>query len=184
MADRKRFFYLGVMLLAGGTSLGCDDTTSMLLDNVCNQTVSMQTGLSSPGCRLEGDAQVTTGISDDSIAVILGPGGGTLSIRINAIPASGQPTWSLDVLASSTRPEANTLGRTLTWGSCGAACPPDPADAEAPLQEGFQWITIIDSELGSNLALPPDDASVILRGRDMEILDIRTPGFEELVTQL
>ena len=95
------------------------------------------------------------------------------------IPASFQGvSWSLEVLAASSRSEGSTLYRSMTWGSC-TNCPPNPNDVEVPLDEEFVWAGVINDtpNLGTS-NYPPDDANFTLRGADLDIVDLRTPGVD------
>jgi len=117
-------------------------------------------------------------MTEDSIGFRLGPGTGALTIRLDGLAAVQSPFWSLEVLAASNRPEGSTIFRTLTWGSCGANCPPDPGDVQAPLSQDFAWVNVLENEQGVTFVVStdiPNDAVVTFRGADIDILDIRTP---------
>ena len=169
---------LAALVLAGSLAGCTHQNSAMLLDLICNDETT--SGFGASGCHVEGDARFTSGISGDSMAVLFGPEGGALVMRVNAIDGSRAPSWTFDVLASSSRPEANTIARSLAWGSCGASCPADPADVEAPLSDDYQWITVVDAELGTNYNQPPNDALLTLRGTSVHLLDVRTPGYDPL----
>lgn len=164
--------------------IGCAaEPQPLLLDTVCRNFFSPN-GTQSAACTVSGDVKLTSGVSRDVTAVRFGPKGvGELRIRLNAIAATTQPTWSLEALVASTRPEGSTLFRSLTWGSCGATCPADPADVQANVSEDFQWVRVIDDYAGSNFdpatfQTIPDDAALIFRGADLDLLDLATPGFD------
>ncbi len=178
---------LSPLLLASGLLTGgcAAEPQPALLDTVCRSQFSSG-GLPAtvPACTTTGDVEITSGTSNDITGVRFGASGfGELRIRLNAINATTQNEWSLETLVASTRPEGSTLFRSLTWGSCGASCPIDPADVEAPTTEDFQWLRVIDTYAGSTFdpltGMPvPDDAAVILRGADIDLIDISTPGFD------
>lgn len=164
--------------------LGCSTEPQVrVLDNICNPDLDEyyygSTG-SSNACTVSGDARETTGVSADTIGFKLGPGTGSLHIRMNAIQAVYSSVWSLDVLAASARPEGSTIFRTITWGSCASSCPADPDDTEAALAEDFEWITMVTGETGAvQFSDPiPDDALLTFTGADIDIVDIRLPGWD------
>ena len=127
MADRRMAFAL--LLLAASAGCGADGVP-LLLDVICRSTYQdLNDYTSSSACRVEGDAQETTGINGDSYAVHLGPSTGTLYIKLGKIAAAIQTSWSFDVLAACTAAEGSTLYRSLTWGTCSGPCPGDHADA-------------------------------------------------------
>jgi len=178
-----------VALLAGGLASGCATEQQVrLLDDICSgvngyyNTPPAASSTTEPACRLEGDARETTAISADSIGFQLGPATGSLIIRLNAIPAALQGgTWSLDVLTASSRAEGSTLYRTITWGSCGGACPADPADSQAELNDDFAWVPLVVDQPGyvpNSGEQLLDDATLILTGADIDIVDVRTPGYD------
>lgn len=171
----SQLFVLPLSLWGVGCGVG---GRPMLLDQVCRG--SSFAGTNVPNCRLSGDAAYVMGPTADSRAVELGPAGtGTLSILINAIGAGNSVSWTLDVLSASSRPEGSTLYRTMTWGSCGATCPSDFGDVEAALDHDFKWARVVDDAPGTGLGVfIPDDAVVTLRGADIDLIDIRTPGFD------
>lgn len=178
MADR------GFLLVAVPLVFGCAaEPQPLLLDTVCHNVFS-QSGVQSESCTVSGDVELTSGVSKNVIAVRFGPSGvGELRIRLNAITASTQQRWSLEALVASTRPEGSTLFRSLTWGSCGATCPADPADVQATASEDFEWVRVIDDYEGgtfdpSAFQPIPDDAALIFRGADIDLIDIATPGFD------
>jgi hypothetical protein len=183
MADRRREAELGVLCLCA-CLLGCDaEEQTLLLDTICRGTFSPTTGLPATACTTTGDVELVTGVSDDVTGVHFGSSGrGELRLRINAIAAANQGTWSFEVLAAASRPESTSLFRTLTWGSCGATCPADPPDIEAEVTEDFAWLHVVDDSPGSNFSqsfVPvPDDAQLVFRGADIDLVDVRTPGFD------
>jgi hypothetical protein len=164
------------------------DGRPMLLDQVCRG--SSLNGSGTPNCTLGGDAEYVSGITADSRAVRLGPSGqGSLSILISALGAASQPNWSVEVLVAAGRPEGSILYRSMTWGSCPQSCPADLGDVEAALDQDFQWARVITDAKGQTTSTPmpgfpptvaaiPDDAVITLRGADIDIVDLRTPGFE------
>jgi hypothetical protein len=174
MAD-TRWLAVAVVCLAG-----CEaEDSTLLLDRLCSQSSTFDplTGqqLGAP-CELSGDADFATGASDDTMAVRFGPAGGKLTIRLGALVAAMQGHWTLDALAASSRPEGSAIFRSLTWGSCGPTCPADPGDVEAPLDEEFVWVTLVDEQPGSNGQPIPGDAVITLRGKAVDMIDLRTPG--------
>ncbi len=167
-------------LLAPLVAAGCEaEDSTLLLDRVCrgetlyDSTTGQPLG---PPCELSGDAAYATAVSDDTRAVRFGPEGGKLTIHLAALFAASQNHWTLDALATSSQPEGSSIFSSLTWGSCGPACPADPADVGAPLDDSFVWVTLVDDQPGSNGGTIPFDAVVSLRGKAVDLLDLRTPG--------
>ncbi len=187
MGEHSLFPLKAALLGASVWAAGCAaDANPLLLDTVCRSQVSPDGSTSQvEPCIVTGDVKITTGVSDDVMGVRFGPSGvGELRIRLNAIAATTTETWTLDALVASTRPEGSTLFRSLTWGSCGTTCPADPTDVEAPVEEDFTWVRAIDNSQGtsfdpSSLGGAPDDAALIFRGADIDLVEISTPGFEE-----
>jgi hypothetical protein len=182
MADRRRGSTFSstcrIALLCCPMLLGCDtEGQPMLLDQVCSQP--SYDGGPGPACVVSGDAEITSGITPDATAVRLGTNGGVLRIRTNALQGLNGATFSLDVLAAANplRAEGNVLFRTLTWGSCGTQCPPEPSDSEASLSEDYAWAEMV-KDLASAQGVAPDDAVIELRGADIDILDLRLPGLD------
>jgi hypothetical protein len=179
MADRR------LVALLAGLAAGCDaEPSSLLLDNVCSRSsfFDPNTGMDlGPACELSGDAQLVTSLSSDVSGVRFGPGGGSLKVRLAVLAAANDDRWTLDALAAATRPEGSSIFRSLTWGSCGPGCPADPVDVGAPLDESYVWVTVVADQPGSNGAQIPTDASLILRATDVDLVDIRTPGFGPLI---
>ena len=180
---RSHLVLLHLLLLPFLAACG-GEPNGLLLDTVCRIEVSNSTGVNAPGCTVSGDVELTTGVASNLLGVRFGPSAiGELRVRLNAIPATMATTWSLDALAASSRPEGSTLFRALTWGSCGATCPQDPPDVQVPLTEDFQWGSLLSDYDGSRgdpstFTPVPDDAVLILRGSDVHLLDLRTPGYE------
>jgi hypothetical protein len=180
MADsRAALIAIALSLLAGCGASG----RPMLLDQICRGTSPSGTG--TPNCALSGDAAYISGITADSRAVRLGPSGqGALTILLSALGATTQSTWSVEVLSAAGRPEGSTLYRSMTWGSCAQQCPADAGDVEASLDQDFQWARVVAEadgavQLGTfGTTGVPDDAVLVLRGADIDIVDLRTPGFE------
>jgi hypothetical protein len=173
MAERSRIAFVALLWSACG-----GDEQALRLEQVCGQPPVPQ---QSAPCRLIGDAQETTGITGDSLAIRFGSAGGALEIRINALGAPLEQTWSFEVLAAARplRPEGNLLVRKLDFSSCDAvSCPEQPVDSQAALDEDFQWAVMVETIPGSNSNPIPDSAKLILEGADIDIVDIRTPGFE------
>ncbi len=186
MVEHKRQWKAALLAGIAACVSACEVSNNpLLLDTVCR-------GQALPGsipdqvapCVTTGDVALTSGASSDVIGVRFGPSGsGQLSIRLNAIAAITAETWTLEALVASTRPEGSTLFRSLTWGSCGATCPSDPPDIEAIVSDDYTWAQVIENVEGTNL-LPgeqpvPDDAALIFRGADIDLVDIATPGFEQ-----
>ncbi|RLB46264.1 MAG: hypothetical protein DRI90_27520, partial [Deltaproteobacteria bacterium] len=147
-----------------------------LLDEICSPETAAMYG---PGvCTVSGDAELTTGLSSDTTAVHFGPKSGELRIQLYAIRAASQPRWSLDALAAASRSEGSTLYRSISWGSCGTDCPSDPEDVQAPLSQDFQWAAVVDDLQGSSYVLSQIDALLTLRGADIDLIDIRLPGYD------
>jgi hypothetical protein len=149
----------------------------LLLATICSRP--SPTGTNAPACRVSGDAELTTGLTPESLAVRFGSASGALHIRINAIDAILQPSWSLEVLAAA-RPlgaSGNHLFRSFDWGSCALECPQDAPEVEASLEEDFAWVAVVEDLGGTHGAFVPDDATLTLRGADIDLLDLRTPGF-------
>jgi hypothetical protein len=173
MVDLRHIIALG---LAASACNSDPETQSILLEQLCSQPPAANTGIAA--CTLEGDAQRTSGLTADSTAIRLGPSSGALRIRLNLFPVA-QQQWSLEALAAARplRPEGNLLFRSIDFGSCDAVtCPDQPPDTQAPLSEDFQWAVMVESLPGSATpgTVPPDDASLILRGADIDILELRS----------
>jgi hypothetical protein len=175
MADARALLVPMALVLAG-----CEaEESTLLLDRLCNQTTSFDpfTGqqIGSP-CELSGDVFFTTAVSEDTVGLRFGPSGGKLTIHLLGLSAAARNRWTLDALASSTQPEGSAIFRSLTWGSCGPSCPADPGDVEAPLDESFVWVTLVDDQPGSNGQPIPGDAILVLRGKSFDLVDLRAPG--------
>jgi hypothetical protein len=174
-----------VAMVLGALAGGCQaEDQVLMLDTICRNFFSPTTGQSLEPCTTSGDVEIVTGVSEDVTAVHFGSNGtGEFRIRINAISAANQSAqWSFEALAASSRSEGSSLFRTLTWGSCGATCPADPPDIEAEVTEDFEWLRVIDDYAGSNFNTTfvpvPDDAAISFRGADLDLIDVRTPGFD------
>jgi len=168
-------------------SAGCDssDSSVRLLDQICGGLTSSEAPSyapppGEPACTIAGDVEQITGVTGDSIGYHFGPKTGSLTIRLDALihtvaeGTGGTVELWLDVLAASTRPEGSLLYRTLTWGNC-AACPDDPADAQAAFGEDFEWVRAVDPVAVADTLSIPDDAEVTFRGADLDLADIRAP---------
>ncbi|MBW2454591.1 MAG: hypothetical protein JRI68_08775 [Deltaproteobacteria bacterium] len=176
MADLER---CGALLLglAATWLMGCGTQGQvLLLDQICNPEGPLVAPV--PPCSVSGDAELTTGVSGDTTAVHFGSGTGELRILLSAVQAASQPRWSLDVLAASSRSEGSTLYRSISWGTCVSDCPSDPEDVEAPLSGDFQWAAMVTEVTGSFNVQTSSDAMLTLRGTDIDIIDVRTPGYD------
>jgi hypothetical protein len=163
---------------------GCgSEPVALLLHQICTTPLAFE---AQPACYLGGDARRTTGMTGNTVAFHLGPATGSLHIRLAAVPGIDRPRWSLDLLAASARPEGTTVYVELTWGTCTTVCPAsDPQDASAPASESFQWLALVQGVEGAQISpssterVPPD-AVLTFRGADVDIVDIRLPGYEPL----
>ena len=172
MAERWSIAFVALLSSACG-----GDEQALRLEQVCGQPPVPQ---QSAPCRLSGDAQQTTGLTGDAMAIHFGSAGGALEIRINALGAPLEQTWSFEALAAARplRAEGNVLLRKFDFSSCDAvACPEQPVDTQAALDEDFQWAVMVETIPGSNANPIPDSATLTLEGADIDIVDIRTPGF-------
>ncbi len=184
MADRLRVAAVATLALATAACAAEDST--FLLNSLCGRASGVGGAGQAPQCQITGDAARVTGVSEDTFGIRFGPSGtGEVRIRLSAIPAASTAQWSLLALAASTRPEGSTLFRTLTWGSCGATCPPDPADIEAPVEEGYTLIRVVNDSEGAGagrdmgtVGIVPEDAVVVFRGADIDLADLTTPDFD------
>ncbi len=178
MGDAK--WLLGAALLLTGCAA---EGQPLLLDAICRSSIPSSSGTLVAPCSASGDVELTSGVSKDVIGVRFGPSGvGDFRIRLNAITATTQAEWSFEVLAASTRPEGSRLFRTITWGSCGATCPADPVDVEVALSNDFEWAIVVDDAEGATVDpfLPsPDDAALVFRGADIDLVDVATPGVDQ-----
>ncbi len=163
---------------------GCATADSvMLLDQVCKATYAPASNnpINGDACTVAKDARETTGLTGDSLAFRLGPSTGELRIRLDVIPAVTSANWAIEVLAASSRPEGSTIYREINWGSC-KGCPSTPKDAEAALGEEFEWVRVIENQPAfqtwSSSAALASDSLIIFRGADIDIVDIRTPGYD------
>lgn len=160
-------------LLVSGCTV--DDADGRLIDRLCDPALADYPQVSgSATCEISGDAFKTTGMTDNSLGYRLGPGGGALRVRLNALEAPWDPTWSLDVLAAAAPDHSELLRRTLTWGSCGPACPDDPEDWGAILPDNYNWVPVVAAlpGLGFNGSIPAD-AYLELSGKNIHIVDLR-----------
>lgn len=172
MAERWSIAFVALLASACG-----GDEQALRLEQICGQPPQP---LESEPCRLGGDAQATTGITGDALAIHFGSAGGELEIRINALGAPFEQTWSFEVLAAASplRADGNVLVRKFDFSSCDAAsCPEQPADTQAALDEDFQWAVMVETIPGSSSNPIPDSATITLEGADIDIVDFRTPGF-------
>lgn len=185
MADTTKWALCVITLALPGCA---DDGQGFLLDSLCRGAIfNPQSGGVASTCRLSGDATFTSGITSDAIAVTLGPAGGQIDIALAAIPAVHQSTWSLDALVASRRAEGSVLGRPqINWGSCGVTCPGPIEGVELDLTEDLRWAVLVDTRPGTATSFTgagsstiPADAVITLRGSDIDILELRTPGFAE-----
>jgi len=160
--------------------VGCTtNATPLVLDLICrNQFYNYAGSSGGEACRVSGDAKATTGITGDTYAVHLGSSTGALHIKLAAIANTTQSSWSLDVLAAATAPEGSPIYRSVTWGTCAGQCTDDPADVQAALKSEFQWAKVVEGLAGTAGPYPPDDAELTLRGADIDIVDLRLPGFD------
>ncbi len=181
---RRRAAAAGLALaLAAGYALSacqdhCDagqctvDSRIRMLDELCDQVLT--TG--APACELSGDARETTGITADTVGYRLGPGGGTLAIRLNAIDGTGYSSGSFDIevlVGASDEDRAGRLTATLDWGSCDAGCVSSVPGYEVELDHDYEWEPVVRG------ASPPgggvsDDAVLILSGVGIDIADVHT----------
>jgi hypothetical protein len=156
---------------------GCGTAEQVfLLEQICNPETPYAYG--DAVCTVSGDAELTTALTSDSTAVHFGPKSGELRILLYALGAAGQTRWSLDALAASSRSEGSTLYRSISWGSCGSSCPSDPEDVEAPLSQDFQWAAVVADLPGTSNVASQVDALLTLRGADIDLIDIRMPGYD------
>ncbi len=169
---------IGLAIVAAVALTGCTDGTPFMLDNICSDDFGeFRDGVGR--CRLGGDAAFVSGLTPNTRAVRFGPGGGSLVIALDAIPAVQQSTWSLEVMGVSNRPEGSTLGRDeIDWGSCGVACPENVVGIEVDLPEDVSWARVVDAARGTSFA-QPTGAELVFRGTDLDIIDLRTPGVDQ-----
>jgi len=174
MIDVQR---IGLAVFAAAALTGCTSGTPFMLDNLCSGDVAFPE--QQPRCRLGGDAAFVSGLTPNTLAVRFGPGGGSLALALDAIPAVQESTWSLEVLGVSNRPEGSSLGRDeIDWGSCGVACPENVVGVEVDLPEDVSWARVVDAARGTSFA-QPTGAVIVFRGTDLDIIDLRTPGFDQ-----
>lgn len=174
MVDHRTAPYAAVLaLLASGCTV--DDADGRLIDRLCDPALAEYPQVSgSATCEISGDAFKTTGMTGNSVGYRFGPAGGALRIRLSALDAPWDSIWSLDVLASAAPDHSELLRRSLTWGSCGSACPDDPEDWGAILPDNYNWVPVVAAlpGLGFNGAVPAD-AYLELSGNNIHIVDLR-----------
>lgn len=148
------------------------DSRIRMLDELCDQVLSN----GAPACELSGDARETTGITADTIGYRLGPGGGSLTIRLNAIDGTGYSSGSFDIevlVGASDEDRPGRLTATLDWGSCDAGCFSSVPAYEVELDHDYEWEPVVRG------ASPPgnvvsDDAVLVLSGVGVDIADVHT----------
>lgn len=155
MAERRRRVWLALAVLACSACSGFldfEDPKSddpRLLDRACE---------SEEGCKTEGNAELTTGITSDSVGVRLGPGGG--SVVVPLVVAEGAGEAEVEVLAAgrgSLRVTSSALGVSKLF----------------ELRSDYAWYGVTGTASGD----PALDLSV--EGEDQaEIADIRAKGLD------
>ena len=148
-----------------------DESSARLLDIACGSG-------NEDGCSVSGDAERTSGITDDTVGFQLGQTGGTLAIRLDAFGTNNffNGTLDMEVLAAATvEDNSTTLSANLTWGSC-VGCPPDPAPFIGQITHEYTWVKVVTGQTGTvtpPTSLPPD-AVLSITGRGIDIADLRT----------
>jgi hypothetical protein len=158
--------------LVGGCGV---DPSVITLSEVCDRGYAASG--SGPACYVRFDADIDSGVTEGVKAAHLGPQGGELHIVLNRLQAATAPTWNLDVLAASTEAEGSVLIRAITWGSCGGSCPPEPSNVEVTLSDSFDWAQVVVKQAGADTP-PPDSAELVFSGANIDIVALRTPGYE------
>ena len=184
MADRgsrrRRLLLLAAVVLAALGACGdgeCEDglcveeSSARLLDDACRPNSAVP-------CTVSGDAEATSGITDDSVGFHIGDGTGTVAIPLEALDpdmlVSG--VFDLQVLVAGSIEGATTeLSAKLTWGSC-TSCPPDPSPFIGQVSHEYTWVTVVSRQAttGAAVGVIPPDAALTLSGRNLDIADLRT----------
>jgi hypothetical protein len=176
MADGLRRLWIGVALTLALVLPACGGQPSFTLDRICTDPPYSATGTTPvPGCRLEGDAQFTSGLTSDTLAVEIGSGGGALTIPVSRLPGAAFSTWSLHVLTASTSPDGSSFESSITWGASCAACPLDPPAVRTTVDGDASWVVVLDGQPGSSAQPIFDDAVATFRGADLFFLELFNP---------
>jgi len=155
----------------------CDQGTctsqspTRLLDVLCDPQSSK------PGCDTSGDVEWTTGVTEDTLGVHFGHGGGSLSIHLARVDATAfaQGTFDVEILVAAVDRPSSQVSSNLTWGSCNTGCPPDPPPLSSQAVTDYAWVTVVRAENTAPAAgTLPDDALLTVTGKDIDIADIRT----------
>lgn len=177
----RRFLLLG-FILAPAAFAACDedpceggvcvdDSGMRLIDRVCEHRPP-----EGPACEVAGDAEQTTGVTEDSTGFRLGQGAGSLSIHLVALEAATRTTgtFSVEALAAASEPGTTPrLEATLTWGSCAQTCPPDPFPYVVEVGDEYQWVRVVaDQAVASGTV--PYDAVLTLSGAGIDVADLRS----------
>jgi len=172
-----------LLAVLGAASFGacggdnCDDgicteeSSARLLDLACGSG-------SKQSCKVSGDAEQVTGITEDTVGFRLGESGGTVIIPVDAIGTemvlSGE--LAVQVLVAAVEEGASPeLSAKLTWGSC-TACPVDPPPFIGQVAHDYTWVTVVAGQPNAGLTAGtiPADAALTLSGRGIEVADLRT----------
>jgi hypothetical protein len=148
-----------------------EESSARLLDEAC------RAGKAVP-CNVSGDAEETTGITEDSIGFRLGDKGGTLTIPLAALDTDVLVSGIFDVqvlVAASIEGASSELSATLSWGSC-VDCPPDPSPFIGQISYDYTWVTVVagqPSVAGVSSTIAPD-AALTLTGANIDVADLRS----------
>jgi hypothetical protein len=172
MVERCAVLLTGALVLAG-----CHvDPEILTLNDICFPAYGYNVEGESAQCYVTFDAEMADGAADGMVAARLGPNGGELHVLLGAFLATRELNWSLDVLVESTSDTGSLLIRSVTWGSCGSECPPEPGNVEVDVADELTWAQVVDDAVGSSSSQIPNTAEVVFAGADIDIFAFRTPG--------
>ncbi|MEM1033020.1 MAG: hypothetical protein AAGN82_21920 [Myxococcota bacterium] len=153
-------------------SAGCDvEGTPLMLENLCDRSAEVAS------CQLEGEASFVDGITANALAVRFGPEGGSLILPLTQIPAVVEPTWSLEALVAPEGDGAQLQRDTIDWAGCLVGCPPDIPPVVFDPIEGRGWAPVVEAQRGTSFS-SVGEVMMVLRGRSVDLLDLRTPGVD------
>lgn len=173
---------LVVAVLAGAAVIvpACSDRSCN--GNLCTtasaarqiDTLCSDSDAGSPTCELSGNAQQTTGITDDTTGIVLDDG--ALIVHLVGLPAAQFPvgTFDVELLVATTDGSMQSISSKLTWGSCGN-CSTDPPTLDTTVSGDYSWVRVVTGQVTAPIGLRiPNDATLTLTGTNIDIADIRT----------
>ena len=180
MADRRSENRRSYALLIGPTlgvvfaACGVEPMTAGLFEQVCSESSLYGSPGPSP-CLLGGDAAETSGLAEGDLGFRFGPSGGTLQIRLEAlpIPDAAKPV-TLELLVASSVATGAELLRNVDWGSCGIYCPPSVPAKKELLGEDPAWLPLLEAVTWYPTTVP-GDATLRLSGANVDLYELRFP---------